>query len=48
MRNPYKNFQNSSMHVAQVMLCIKKSDELKDERTNVPEAIYTSYFEVGA
>ena len=30
MRNPYKKFQNSSMHVSKVMLCIKKHDERKD------------------
>ena len=27
MRNPYKKFQNSSVHGSKVMLCIKKHDE---------------------
>ena len=44
MRNPYKKFQNSSVHDSKVMLCIKK----RDERTNNPEAICPSnFFEVG-
>ena len=48
MRNPYKKFQNSSMHVSKVMLCIKKLNEQTDERMNTPEAICPSnFFEVG-
>ena len=52
MRNPYKKFQNSSIHGSKVMLCIKKRDERtdgrKDGRTNNPEAIRPSnFFEVG-
>ena len=48
MRNPYKNFQNSSIHGSKVMLCIKKRDERTDARTvgrtNNPEAICPSNF----
>ena len=49
-------FQNSSIHVFKVMLCIKKRDERTDGRkdgrtdgrTNNPEAICPSnFFEVG-
>ena len=40
MRNPYRKFQNSSMHISKVMLCIKKRDEQKDGQTNAPEAIF--------
>ena len=52
MRNPYKKFQNSSIHGSKVMLCIKKRDERMegwtDGRTNNPEAICPSnFFEVG-
>ena len=48
MRNPYKKFQDSSMHMSKVMLCIKKRDEQKEEWTNAPEAICPSnFFEVG-
>ena len=38
IRNPYKKFQNSSMHGSKVMLCIKKRDERTDERprSNMP------------
>ena len=44
MMNPFKNFQNSSMHASKVMLCIKKSvtngrtNGLTDERpiSNIP------------
>ena len=32
MRNPYKKFQNSSIHGSKVMLCIKKRDERTDGR----------------
>ena len=47
MRNPYKKFQNSSIHGSEVMLYIKKRDEQTDRRadgrtdgrTNNPEAI---------
>ena len=42
MRNPYKKFQNSSMHGSKVMLYIKKRDERMDERTNTPEAFAPS------
>ena len=49
MRNPYKKFQNSSVHGSKVMLCVKKRDERmdwrKDGRTNAPEAICPSNFE---
>ena len=34
MRNPYKKFQNRSMHGSKGMLCIKKRDELTDGRTD--------------
>ena len=48
MRNPYKKFQNSSIHGSKVMLCIEKRDERTDGRTNNPEAICPSnFFEVG-
>ena len=52
MRNPYKKFQNSSIHGSKVMLCIKKRDKRtdgqKDGRMNNPEAICPSnFFEVG-
>ena len=48
MRNPYKKFQNSSMHGSKVMLCIKKHDEWTNGRTNAPEAICPSnFYEVG-
>ena len=57
MRNPYKKFQNSSIHGSKVMLCIKKRDEwtdgpmdgrTKDGQMNNPEAICPSnFFEVG-
>ena len=48
MRNPYKKFQNSSIHGSKVMLCIKKRDERTEGRTNNPEAICPSnFFEVG-
>ena len=33
MRNPYKKFQNRSIHGSKVMLCIKKRDERTDGRT---------------
>ena len=41
MRNQYKEFQNSSMHVSKVMLCIKKRDEQTDERprSNMPRQL---------
>ena len=32
MRNPYKKFQNSSIHGSKVMLCFKKRDERTDGR----------------
>ena len=38
MRNPYKKFQNSTIHGSKVMLCIKKRDERTDEQP---------FFEVG-
>ena len=48
MKNPYKKFQNSSMHLSKVMLCIKKRDKQKDKWTNTPEAICPSnFFKVG-
>ena len=48
MRNPYKKFQNSSMHGSKVMLWIKKRDEQTNGWTNAPEAICPSnFFEVG-
>ena len=52
MRNPYKKFQNSSMHGSKVMVCIQKRDKRMDGRmnglTNAPEAICPSnYFQVG-
>ena len=48
MRNPYKKFQNSSIHGSKVILCIIKRDERMDRQTNNPEAIYPSnFFEVG-
>ena len=52
MRNPYKKFQNSSIHGSKVMLCIKKreerTDRRKDGRMNNPEAICPpNFFEVG-
>ena len=34
MRNPYKKFQNSSIHSSKVMLCIKKRDERMDGQTD--------------
>ena len=34
MRNPYKKFQNSSMHGSKIMLCIKKRDERTDGKTD--------------
>ena len=46
MRNPYKKFQNSSMRVSKVMLCIKKHDERKNERTtrsNMPLQLLRSW-----
>ena len=44
MRNPYKKFQNSSIHSSKVMLCIKK----RDGQTDNLEAICPSnFFEVG-
>ena len=47
MSNPYKKFQNSSMHGSKVML-IKKRDGWTNRRTNAPEAICPSnFFEVG-
>ena len=33
MKNPYKKFQNSSMHGSKVMIYIKKRDERTDGRT---------------
>ena len=53
MRNPYKKFQNSSMHISKVMLCTKKCDEQKDELTNrrmdrqMTQKQYSNLFEVG-
>ena len=48
MRNPYMKFQNSSIHVFKVMLCIKKHDKRTDGWTNNPEAICPfNFFEVG-
>ena len=48
MRNPYKKFQNSSIHGSKVILCIKKRDERTGGRTKNPEAICPSnFFEVG-
>ena len=51
MRNPYKKFQNSSMHGSTVILCIKKPDERTDERprSNMPLQLLRSwnFFEVG-
>ena len=56
MRNPYKKFQNSSIHGSKVMLCIKKREEWMEGRmdgrtdgwTNNPEATCPSnFFEVG-
>ena len=34
MRNSYKKFQNGSMHVSKVMLCIIKRDERTNRRTD--------------
>ena len=34
MRNPYKKFQNSSIHGSKIMLCIKKRDEGTEGRTD--------------
>ena len=38
-------FQNSSMHVSKVMLCIKKRDDRKDERprSNMPLQLLQSW-----
>ena len=51
MMNPFKNFQNSSMHGSKVMLCIKKvwrTDERTDWRTNAPQAICPyNFFQAG-
>ena len=55
MRNPYKKFQNSSMHVSKVMLCTSKSvmngqmeektDRQMDEhpRSNMPLQLLQSW-----
>ena len=34
MRNPYKKFQNSSIHSSKVMLFIKKRDERTEGQTD--------------
>ena len=34
MRNPFKKFQNSSMHGSKIMLCIKKRDKWTDGQTD--------------
>ena len=48
MRNPYKKFQNGSIHGSKVMLCIKKRNAQTDGWTNNPEAICpANFFEVG-